>query len=386
MAVNTSGPTARIFNPVRDTLVGAVVDIRGIATAPLDFKEYRIYLGNGENPSAWRLLRRSCYTGSLAGTLASWDTFGVSENTPYSIKLEAEDLYGEIATETVTVTVDNTPPLAPVQLSANADGANVTLHWTASTSPDVAWLHRAARRAHRQRPGRRDRQLETVPGDRHHPPRPERGRWPAPLCGNGDGQGGKYEPAVERGQRHARHPCAACRHAAAAGERAYRPQHLSAGHLAGHRRRVGPVPVPGHAAPRSGTDVGASAVALPYAATLDGTAFVPGDYLLRAVATDIHGKTDPAPTAITVTFSETPDVITDLKAKVNGGTVTLTWSSPATGLTGYLLERYDGQGVVTRIAVLSPGQRQLSGRRTGGRPLPLPRLGAGRIGQEQSGQ
>ncbi|UUZ48750.1 hypothetical protein LP420_39825 [Massilia sp. B-10] len=61
----------------------------------------------------------------------------MSENTPYSIKLEAEDLYGEIATETVTVTVDNTPPLAPVQLSANADGANVTLHWTASTSPDV---------------------------------------------------------------------------------------------------------------------------------------------------------------------------------------------------------------------------------------------------------
>ncbi|UUZ48751.1 hypothetical protein LP420_39830 [Massilia sp. B-10] len=81
---------------------------------------------------------------------------------------------------------------------------------------------------------------------------------------------------------------------------------------------------------------------------------MPGDYLLRAVATDIHGKTDPAPTAITVTFSETPDVITDLKAKVNGGTVTLTWSSPATGLTGYLLERYDGQGVVTRIAVLKP--------------------------------
>ncbi|UUZ48749.1 hypothetical protein LP420_39820 [Massilia sp. B-10] len=65
VAVNTSGPTARIFNPVRDTLVGAVVDIRGIATAPLDFKEYRIYLGNGENPSAWRLLRRSSHTGSL---------------------------------------------------------------------------------------------------------------------------------------------------------------------------------------------------------------------------------------------------------------------------------------------------------------------------------
>jgi hypothetical protein len=97
---------------------------------------------------------------------------------------------------------------------------------------------------------------------------------------------------------------------------------------------------------------------LPYAATLDGAAFVPGDYLLRAVATDIHGKTDPAPTAITVTFSEMPDVITDLKAKVNGGTVTLTWSSQASGLTGYVLERYDGQGVVTRIAL--PAQASVS--------------------------
>ncbi|HEU4844134.1 MAG TPA: CARDB domain-containing protein, partial [Burkholderiaceae bacterium] len=356
VAVNTTGPSARIFNPLRAALVGAVVDIRGIASAPLDFKEYRVYIGNGENPSAWRLLRRSPAP-VRAGTLASWDTIGVSENTPYAIKLEAEDLYGEVATETVTVTVDNTPPLAPVQLMANADGANVTLHWTASTSTDVAGyiVMRDDRIANAQGAVIGSWTPYLVTGTTH-------------LDVNvADGVHRYVVLAMDKAENLSPPSNVASVTLDTRAPHALMQQPLANAHIGRSTYLLATSPDTDVASVQfqyqaagetQWTNVGQAAVALPYAATLDGAAFVPGDYLLRAVATDIHGKTDPAPTAITVTFSEMPDVITDLKAKVNGGTVTLTWSSQASGLTGYVLERYDGQGVVTRIAL--PAQASVS--------------------------
>ena len=56
----------------------------------------------------------------------------------YSIKLETEDLSGNVSTHQITVTVDNTPPARPVIVSATAINADATVTWNANAELDLA--------------------------------------------------------------------------------------------------------------------------------------------------------------------------------------------------------------------------------------------------------
>jgi subtilase family serine protease/flagellar hook assembly protein FlgD len=348
VSVNANGPTARIVSPARGALVSSLYDIRGIASAPADFKEYRLYVGAGDNPSGWRLLRRSPAPVQMA-ILASWDTVGLAENAMQSLKLEAEDIYGVIATDIATVTVDNTPPPAPLQLTAQANGADVTLRWTASAAPDLAGYIVL-----------RDERIANAPG-------PVVGSWKPYLVTNAthidlqvaDGQHRYTVIAMDRAENMSAPSNTASVTIDTRAPHAVLVQPLANAHIGRSTYLLATTPDTDVATVRfqyrpmgsaGWIDVG-TATALPYAATLDGAAFTAGDYQLRAVATDLGGRTDPAPAPVTVTFSETPDVITDLKAAVNGGDVTLTWSSAARGLSRYVLERYNAEGGVDRIDV-----------------------------------
>lgn len=349
VAVDATGPSARIVAPVRGALVGALVDIRGIASALADFKEYRLYIGAGDAPSGWRLLRRSPAPVRM-DTLASWDTAGLAENAVQTLKLEAEDLNGTIVTDSVTVTVDNTPPPAPLQLTAQANGADVTLRWTASAAPDLAGYIVL-----------RDERIANAPG-------PVVGSWKPWLVTASthidlqvaDGVHRYTVVAMDRAENISAPSNTASVTIDTRAPHAVMVQPLVNAHIGRSTYLLATTADTDVAAVRfqyrpSGAagwiDAGAPATALPYAATLDGSTFTAGDYQLRAVATDAGGRTDPAPTPVTVTFSDTPDVITDLKAAVNAGDVTLTWSSAAPGLTGYVLERYNAAGGVDRIDV-----------------------------------
>ncbi len=134
--VDITPPDAAINSPRNDDLVSNYFDIKGRAYSTDDFKEYRVSYGAGENPQTWHLLRKSPVPVS-SGTLVRWDVITL-EYGPYTIRLEAEDLNGNISEKIVSITVDNTPPAAPVLLTATPEGAIVDLTWQANSEPDFA--------------------------------------------------------------------------------------------------------------------------------------------------------------------------------------------------------------------------------------------------------
>ncbi|TAK08359.1 MAG: hypothetical protein EPO39_04595, partial [Candidatus Manganitrophaceae bacterium] len=134
--VDLTGPTVKIRSPQEGAKVSGQVDIKGTAYSQEDFKQYRIFVGQGANPSAWNLIRTSPLPIPF-GPLAAWETFALSEGV-YSIRLEGEDLIGNISTYQITVTVDNTPPNAPLLLSATPNGSDVHLAWQSNTDGDLA--------------------------------------------------------------------------------------------------------------------------------------------------------------------------------------------------------------------------------------------------------
>ena len=135
LRIDLTGPAVRITSPQEGSHVSNVIDIKGAAFSSDDFKEYRISIGQGINPMTWNISRTSPLPLSF-GTLSQWETTALTDGA-YTIRLEGEDLIGNISAQTVSVTVDNTPPSVPVLLSAIAAGADVTLTWRSNTEADL---------------------------------------------------------------------------------------------------------------------------------------------------------------------------------------------------------------------------------------------------------
>ncbi len=135
LTIDTIPPNVRIADPLDGTMVNDLVDVTGTAYSREDFKEYRVYIGAGDNPEQWTLIRTSPLA-TAYGTLARWDTLGLGEGS-YTLRVEAEDLTGNKAEHRVVVQVDNTPPQAPVLLTATANGTAVDLTWQANAEPDI---------------------------------------------------------------------------------------------------------------------------------------------------------------------------------------------------------------------------------------------------------
>nr|WP_315483476.1 CARDB domain-containing protein [uncultured Undibacterium sp.] len=350
LVIDQSGPTAQIFTPGRGALVSALLDIKGSANSTAGMKEYRLYVGVGENPSAWQLLRRSSVP-MIADVLGSWSTLGLPENSVQTLKLEVEDITGQVATDKVTVAVDNVSPVGPTQLVANANGDSVALSWTASSSSDVVGyiLYRNERIANA---------AGAVIGSFR----------PYLIVTNNfvdlkvvDGVHTYVVQAMDKAEN-----LSSSSNSATVTLDNRAPQALISKPSDGIKfdRSLYILATTADAdiatvqfqyksiSEPAWVNFSTPISKLPYEINWDPTGLAYGDYLLRAVATDKNGHVDPSPATIRVSYKNlvVPDVVTGLKAQVAGGNVSLSWNpSVANDLVGYWVDRVDIDGKSTRL-------------------------------------
>jgi Tol biopolymer transport system component/flagellar hook assembly protein FlgD len=348
--IDLSGPEARLKAPQNGTKVSSLVDIKGTAYSSDDFKQYRVYIGQGSAPASWTLIRTSPVPVTY-GTLAQWDTIGLSEGQ-FSIKLETEDIIGNKGSDQVTVTIDNTPPATPVLISATPNASDVTLVWGANTETDLAGYLVY-----------RNDQLVNASGI---------------VIGD-------LKPYLIKGTTY-------LNQAVPDGKHKYYIVAVDQAGNQSNQSNVLEVDIDTHA-PRAtivvptdkdkiqdktlvraeSSDIDISSVQFQYKKSTDSvwvnlgtpvtltsyiTYFDPktlqlvyADYQLRAVATDKNSKTDATPPYITVTYTDlTPaDAPKELKALTNGQDVSLSWkANPETDVSGYNVYR-TSEGVKTKI-------------------------------------
>ncbi|HEY0782121.1 MAG TPA: hypothetical protein VGE98_06700, partial [Thermoanaerobaculia bacterium] len=305
-----------------------------------DFKEYRLYADPGDG-SAAVLLRRSGVP-VQADVLGAWSTLGLPEGAVYTLRLEAEDVSGNVARAQAAVTVDNRPPAAPAGLTATADGADAHLAWQPNGEPDLAGylLYRNGRLVNAQSAVSGDLLPFALSGTAYDDRALPDGRLTYELyaidqAGNLSAPSAPAELALDT------HPPHAVLAQPAAGTRFESSIYLLATTADTDLARV---QMQWRAAGGAWNDVGAPLLAAPWEATWTPGALPRGDYELRAVATDLGGKTAPAPAAVTVTYADLtpPPAVATLAASGHGGDVTLTWSAvSASDLAGYLVDRVD---------------------------------------------
>lgn len=140
LEIDLTPPSARIRIPGDGDLVSDIVTISGTAFSDDDFKEYRVSVGHGTSPSTWQLLNSAPLATSY-GQLAQWDCSGLVNGDVYTLKLEAEDIAGNIGIHRVAVTIDTLAPSPPVLISAEPQGpdsSDVVVIWQSNTEPDLA--------------------------------------------------------------------------------------------------------------------------------------------------------------------------------------------------------------------------------------------------------
>jgi len=352
--VDLTPPEAMITSPRNGGRVGNYVDITGRAYSAEDFKEYRVFCGAGENPQSWQMLRKSPVP-VAHGLLVRWDAINLAEGL-YTIQLEAEDLNGNVTSKSIQVTVDNTPPAAPLLLTAIPDGSSVALTWQANSEPDLAGylVYRGGKLAN---------ESGTVVGD----------LTPYLITGLDfaevnvpDGTHVYYLVAMDRAGN------SSDQSNTIAVPLDTRPPHLHIITPSAGLEFDRPIPVRAESEDSDiamvrfqyrassaslWTDLGSVLTRRPYAVDLDPSAlgWENGSHLLRAVATDLGGLTDANPQEVEVHFQDVtpPSPPAAIVARVNGGFVALSWQQNQEGdLAGYNV--YLGTGSVKRNTQLLP--------------------------------
>jgi Tol biopolymer transport system component/flagellar hook assembly protein FlgD/fibronectin type 3 domain-containing protein len=342
--VDLTPPSVNIASPANGARLSNFADIKGGAHSADDFKEYRVLIGAGEAPATWELLRRSPLPINF-GLLARWDLISVAEGI-YTIRLEGEDLSGNIAHRQVTVTVDNLPPQAPNLVSAVATGADAAIEWQPVDDADLAGylLYR-------------NHQLVNVAGlvigD----------LTPYLLSGTSyadsnlpDGVFEYYVQAMDQAGNLSDPSNARSVTIDTRVPQATVVEPLDGEKFEGPFTILAECPDEDIASIRlqyresdSSTwlDIGEPVSSPPYAGFFDpqalGLAY--GTYHLRAVATDLGGKTDPSPATIAVIYVDLtpPDAPKGLKAVNQGSDIQLTWAANTeTDLAGYNIYRTTG--------------------------------------------
>ena len=352
VVVTTSEPVAQIFAPTQDAFAAGLMDVRGTASAPADFKEYRLFIGTGAAPNSWQLLRQSPVP-ITANTLSAWNTLGLTEGALYTLRLEAEDLSGAVATDRVTVRVKNTPPRAPLLLQGTLQGNNIPLTWTPNTEPDLQGylLYRNQRLVNAnglvigslvpyliRPPAYNDLQLPD--GVYRYVV------YAMDMAGNISEPSNEVEFLIDNQPPHV--PVVRPADGSQVGESTTLVGESPDTDIAQVQFQYKP------AASSVWVNTGApqTANAGPWRIEWNTTGLAHGDYHVRAVATDLGGRVDPAPGFITLVLTELrkPDPATTLTARVTGGDVALTWvPSASTYAVGYHIDRVNPDDSVTRL-------------------------------------
>ncbi|WP_224249089.1 CARDB domain-containing protein [Hyalangium gracile] len=134
--IDSTPPMVSWLAPTTGEQVRGTVELRGTAYSPGDFREYRVSIGAGSVPVAFTPLARALVPVS-AGRLGELAAKDLPQGSIQTLRLEAEDLIGNVSEARVTFTVDNQPPLTPTLHSATAAGSNVTLAWNATAEEDL---------------------------------------------------------------------------------------------------------------------------------------------------------------------------------------------------------------------------------------------------------
>lgn len=349
LKVDLSAPEAKIASPRDGSRSGSLVDIKGTAYSSEDFKQYRVYIGQGQTPSSWSLIRTSPLTVTY-GLLAQWDSIGLGGL--YSIKLEAEDLSGNINLHQVTVTIDNTPPAAPSLVSAAPNSSDVTLTWQANAESDLAGylLYRNDQLANVSGIMIGDLKPYLIAGTTYLDKALPDGKFKYYImamdqAGNLSDRSNSLEVNIDTHPPHVTIVAPADR-AKVENKTLVKAESTDLDISAVQFQYKGTQDV-------SWINLGVPATQLPYTTYMDlkETGLPYGDYHIRAVATDTGGKTDTSPSYITITFTDItpPSTPLALKALTTGKDVTLTWTANTEpDLNGYNVYR-TSKGTKTRV-------------------------------------
>lgn len=348
--VDLTPPLVSFSFPAEDASVAGAVDVRGTAWSADDFAEYRLFVGAGEAPASWTLLRQSAVT-VAGGTLGEWLALA---DGPHVLALEAEDTSGNEARVTRRVVVDTLPPEPPVLIAVAKEPPPadwLVPSWQPSPSADVigTLVYRNGRLANATSVVLGDRKGFLVPGTSYEDETLPDGEHCYRVVAM-DAAGNESVPSNEICQsldnRAPRavivHPPDGTRFSYPVRVVAETPD-LDVATVRFERRAAGAADWVGFGGDRS---------APPWETTLEpdpvgGEELAAGAHELRAVATDRTGNTDPVPAAITVVYGDTtpPSAPTGLVAQVDGGDVTLTWAPVEDpDLASYSLYR-DGERV-----------------------------------------
>ncbi len=348
--IDTTGPDTKISVPSDGATVSDIVDIKGTAYSADDFKEYRLYMGQGIEPSEWNIIRISPLPVSY-GTLLKLDAMGYSQGI-YSLRLEAEDVSGNINSDKVFITLDNTPPVAPMLLSAIPSGPDVTATWQTNMESDLAGylLYRNDQLVNATGVVVENLKSYIISGTTHLDENLPDGTFAYYLvamdeAGNISNPSNTIEVSLDTHAPKADIADPADSHIF---------EHQILVRADSEDKDIASIQIQFKSAGDSTwTDLDSELTTLPYIAYLDpavaGLSF--GDYHLRAIATDLGSQTDPAPAFIVVTYTDltAPQTPEGLSALTDGNDITLTWTANTEpDLAGYNVYRMAGE---TRIMV-----------------------------------
>lgn len=343
IAVKAAGPLAQISKPAANAAVGGLVSIEGSAYAPVNFRAYQVTVGEGGSPTAWKELRTSPLP-VRGDVLATWSTAGLAEGTAYRLRLVAEDIEGGVSTAEVDVTIDNRPPAKPLGLRAQLSGLNdVRVDWTASTETDLAGylLYRDGQLLNQTNPSDSSIRPYLLDGTTYLDKALPDGRFVYTVVAvdKADNQSRPSDPAsVTVDNRAPQAVIVEPANGASVDGVVYVKAQSPDTDIASVRFQFKA------AAEAAWTDIGSASTKLPYSVDWDTKALANGNYQLRAVATDLGGRTDAAPPAITVLRKNLrrPEAPSELTTRVDGGDVHLNWKASASSdVRGYHVERID---------------------------------------------
>jgi subtilase family serine protease/flagellar hook assembly protein FlgD/squalene cyclase len=349
LLLDTTPPNTKIFSPRDGSVTSGIVELRGSANSPDDFREYRIYL---DQDSGWQLLEQSPVP-IVADTLYQLDTTNFAEGASYSLKLEAEDINGNVGEAVVNLTVDNEAPLAPTGLIAIGDDINVNLAWNPNSETDLLGylLFRGDQIANADGVVIGDLRPFALPSTNFNDLALADGLYAYTVAAI-DQAGNISEHSLASEILIDTRPPVAVIATPADGGRFDTTQYVTAVSDATDIAQVQFQYKP--AGGNEWLDLAPADASEPFSSSLDPLAlnFAQGPYQLRAVATDTGNKIDPAPAAILVYYTDVsrPDAVSGLIAHAQGSDVLLSWdASSDSDLAGYLVDRIDEDDEVTRL-------------------------------------
>ncbi|MBO9664190.1 CARDB domain-containing protein [Dokdonella sp.] len=350
--IDHTPPTVSLLAPLAGARLGGRVDVVGTAYSRDDFKEYRLSVVPLAPPGPAQEIRRSPLAQQVQ-TLGTWDTRSLADETRVRVRLEGEDLRGNVAVADIEVTVDNGPPAPPTGLVVALAGVDVDAHWNPNAEADLLGylLYRDGRLVNAaDDAGSGDLRPFALVDTHYLDQRIADGQHSYVVraidqAGNVSGPSDPASlPLIDNGPPHLAFTQPQ--------DGAQFETSIVALAISADRditdvrfayRRVGD---------SAWTALGEPFALPPYRVTFTPGALPLGDYEIRAVATDASGHVDPAPPVVRVKYADltAPDAPRSLQARAQGREVHLHWSASAAADTaGYNLWRKTYNGYFYRI-------------------------------------